>query len=949
MKLNKVIATAKFIKKNPILINTFIYEMKKNGVNVAVKKAIIKANKSVSGHSTKSSHDTQKISPYEVSKFPKDRDEKYYKDFKVYEEQEFDIKAIAFYLPQFHPLPENDLNWGRGFTEWTNVTKASPNFHGHYQPQLPIDLGFYDLRIVDNIKRQAELARNYGVHGFCFHHYWFDGKGVMRTPIDLLLENKDININFCINWANENWTKTWDGREKDILLKQNHCDQDDLAFIKDSSRYFQDRRYIRVDGKPLLMVYRPSLFPDIKKTVSLWRNWYKENFNEELYLVLTDSFENLNPDTINFDASVNFVPNTLPLESIEYILSVLNPDFTGGIVSYDHAIDAIKNQQQPNYKKFRGICPAWDNTPRRQDTAYIVHGSTPEKYKEWLQYIVKDTLERFDSQESFIFINAWNEWAEGAHLEPDRKYGYAYLDATREVLTDINRNTLETVQEINSKFKKKSDVFFVIHAFYTDLWEEFVTYYNLLNMDADIYISIPYHVDKNFLEILKNFNCKIYLVDNINRDIGPFIQILPELQSYHYGCKVSLKKSETEIVGDIWRETLFEELFDPKIKNIFNDSKIGMAIPDSFALDFNINISSNFESISTVCKQLKIPYPAHNTLFSAGTMFWFRPVALKQLASYHLSNNYEPLPQDGTELHALERMFAYICQHNNFSATKINDLSSKGSQKTFFENILSKNQVISKHEARVRRTNKNNLMIFVHYNKDNQSIENNVIHYLNSFDILNCDIIFISNSQIDTQYLDKIKPLAKKIIIRGNIGYDFLAYKKGLSIADYWNYEKVILANDTLVGPLYNFSENYSKIINSTYDIFGMTASKQFWYHIQSFFICFDKKVTQTEDFKVFWSNVNIKNNVMDVIMEYELNLTRYFIDRRFSASALYNFPSDTNIIMHEPKKLLNDGFAFIKKKYMENLTDDKKTEFQTYLLDNFNIDINKQKDCFFK
>lgn len=448
---NKIIRLSKYIKNNPELMLTFKNEVSKNGILSALRKTRNKLRRFVPNKSNAISElDSQKL--YSSLKIVKEQDKVYYKSFQQYERLEFDIKAIAFYLPQFHPTPENDLNWGKGFTEWTNVTKATSNFDGHYQPQLPIDLGFYDLRIVDNIRRQAELAQNYGIHGFCFHHYWFDGKGVMRTPIDMLLENKDINIKFCINWANENWTKTWDGREKDILLKQNHCDEDDLAFIKDSAKYFEDERYIKVNGKPLLMVYRPNLFPNIKKTVSIWRKWYQENYGEDLYLVLTDSFEDIDPLTINFDASINFVPNTLPLESIEYILTMYNKDFTGGIVSYDHAIEAIKNQKLPNYKKFRGICPAWDNTPRRQDTSYVVHGSTPEKYKNWLRHICLDTLTRYEKEERFIFINAWNEWAEGAHLEPDRKFGYAYLDATREVLEEMNKSKIELVDKINEKF-----------------------------------------------------------------------------------------------------------------------------------------------------------------------------------------------------------------------------------------------------------------------------------------------------------------------------------------------------------------------------------------------------------------------------------------------------------------------------------------------------------------
>jgi len=349
---------------------------------------------------------------------------------------ETDIKLIAFYLPQFHPIPENDEWWGKGFTEWANVARALPQFIGHYQPRLPGELGFYDLRVSDVQKRQVELAKQYGVHGFCFHFYWFNGRTLLERPVKEFVENYDFP--FCLNWANENWTRRWDGKENEILIAQKHSPEDDIEFIKYVSRYLRNRNYIRINSKPLLIIYRPALLPNPKETAARWREWCRNNGVGDIYLVATHSFEHVDPKSIGFDAAIDFPPNTFPLRDIADRFRTINPDFKGVLLDYKNAVEFSNNYIKPHYMKFRGICPSWDNEARKPGRGTVLVNSTPEDFKQWLKILFRFARTNFAPEERLIFVNAWNEWAEGAYLEPDRRFGYAYLHAIADALIEYD-------------------------------------------------------------------------------------------------------------------------------------------------------------------------------------------------------------------------------------------------------------------------------------------------------------------------------------------------------------------------------------------------------------------------------------------------------------------------------------------------------------------------------
>jgi lipopolysaccharide biosynthesis protein len=343
------------------------------------------------------------------------------------------VRAIAFYLPQYHPIPENDRWWGKGFTEWTNVTKARPNFDGHYQPHLPADLGFYDLRVPEAREQQAELAAEYGVHGFCYYHYWLGGRRLLELPFNEALSNGRPNFPFCLCWANHNWTRAWDGGENEILIKQPYSTEDDRNFIRSLFPAFEDRRYIRVNGKPLLIVYQANILPNAKQTAIIWREEMRKAGLGEIYLCAVQSV-GFDPRLCEFDAAVEFPPNHMTMGKLNSRVARLSPDFSGAIFDYLTAANVMIHKPKPDYTLFKSVMPGWDNTPRRQDAPRIFINSSPEAYEYWLGKAVEHMVGNYQGDERLVFINAWNEWGEGAHLEPDHRYGRRFLESTRNVL-----------------------------------------------------------------------------------------------------------------------------------------------------------------------------------------------------------------------------------------------------------------------------------------------------------------------------------------------------------------------------------------------------------------------------------------------------------------------------------------------------------------------------------
>ncbi len=346
-------------------------------------------------------------------------------------------RVICFFLPQFHAIPENDAWWGNGFTEWSNVRPARPQFVGHYQPHMPDALGYYDLHDADVLCQQVELAKLYGIGGFCFYFYWFGGKRLLEKPITSYLQDRSLDLPFCLCWANENWSRRWDGRDSEILIAQSHSEADDFAFIEHVARYMRDARYIRISGRPLLLIYRPGLLPDARQTAQRWRRWCRDNGIGEIYLVYSQSFDRCNPADFGCDAAVEFPPNNTAPPRYAGPIKPLADDLQMNLFDWTELVRRSERYEDPGYMTFRGVCPSWDNTARRGSRGTAFLGSNPQGYQRWLRNAIEDTSRRVeDPQERLVFVNAWNEWAEGAHLEPDARYGYAWLQATRNALCD---------------------------------------------------------------------------------------------------------------------------------------------------------------------------------------------------------------------------------------------------------------------------------------------------------------------------------------------------------------------------------------------------------------------------------------------------------------------------------------------------------------------------------
>ncbi len=370
-------------------------------------------------------------------------------------------RLIALYFPQLHAIPENDAWWGKGFTDWDNVKAAAPQFEGHYQPRIPLENNYYDQSKLETLLWQIDLAKKHGIYGFCHYHYWFDGKQLLETPTNLIVENKDIDFPFCLSWANETWSKRWDGRDYHILMEQTHppIEESWKKHYDYLIKAWKDPRAIKVDGKPVFVIYRPQRIKKINDMLAYWRKLAVKDGLSGLYFIFQKQYEMPQKSCLeSFDAVFQFQPfealysPSFNRDSIrhsfmfkffrilpEYLQDILRGLRTSHFKSLTfHDYEAVWKQIveiRPDKKltTYPGAFVDWDNTSRYKTKATIFNGASPKSFYKWFSKLV-DSMPQRNLPENFIFLNAWNEWSEGTYLEPDEKYGYQYIEAVRRTL-----------------------------------------------------------------------------------------------------------------------------------------------------------------------------------------------------------------------------------------------------------------------------------------------------------------------------------------------------------------------------------------------------------------------------------------------------------------------------------------------------------------------------------
>ncbi len=622
-----------------------------------------------------------------------------------YLESKDDPKLVAFYLPQFHPIPENDKAWGKGFTEWHNVTTAQPRFVGHLQPFLPRDLGFYDLRLKETIGDQIKLAKQHGIYGFCFYYYWFSGKKVLETPLNTFLTQKDWNYNFMICWANENWTKRWDGKEKDVIISQKYTENDPINFIMDVEPILLDKRYIRTNNKPVLVVYRGSELNNPKNFLNVWRSYFKEKHNLELEILTTLNFDDSDPTKIGFDGAIEFTPqadnNRDDFNNHIYKINsskenMLDADSNISTIDYRAFALLDRNKEYYKFRTYKCVAPSWDNDARKKGKgSTVVHSSSPDLYARWLDKVLETEKDKKNSQ--LVFINAWNEWAEGAVLEPTMHNGSAVLNRTTEILSKYSKNKQNKINfpiyGINRR--PNTDVAVIVHLFYEKEWKYIARKLKVLkDIKYDLFVTLSVEKSEMAETIQKNHPyANITMVPNRGRDVLPFLFIANRIKDkgYKYILKLHTKRSVHLKNGKDWFIELTDSLLhsNQSIKKIIKSLNNGAAFVgpkghyihlDDYMGRNELNIKKLLEIICGNNKTKEIVLNMPNLGFIAGTMFWCRLDSIKPILDLHLTVEdfeNESGQTDGTIAHALERIFAAVAVTENKSIFTVSNVNGE--------------------------------------------------------------------------------------------------------------------------------------------------------------------------------------------------------------------------------------------------------------------------------
>lgn len=618
-----------------------------------------------------------------------------------YEDSDFsgfktDIKPLALYLPQFHTFPENDKWWGKGFTEWTNVRKARPRYKGHNQPRIPHpDIGYYNLTDIETLKKQVALARWHGIYGFAIYYYWFSGKRLMEKPVDMLLEHREIDFPFMLIWANENWTRAWDGKEKDVLIKQEYAPYDAKNFIADLKKYLDDGRYIRIDGKPVIGLYAPFAIPDLPGTIAAWRETARDIGVGEIFVLACATDKS--PESLDeiglFDGIYEFPPR-----GKGFCRQIPRKD---GAISFDYC-DLVESAHADLGSRlsvpfFRGSMLEWDNSARKARNYHNWEGYSPRRFFIYNKTLVAWSRRNLSEDKRFIFVNAWNEWGEGTYLEPDTKYGYAHINALSRAVFDLPYDENGDGHSVYftgagmhgvGAGRERNKVAVHAHVFYRGLTAEVVGKTNNIPAPFDLYITTTTRENAAAIRAYTDAHSRadkveIAVVENRGRDVLPFLaQMGDVLRNYDYICHIHTKKSLQNNIGDAWRRYLYENLLGSgeivsEILGLFmNDRKLGIVFPINF-------VKTDWGSNREVCEDLMGRIDGRfkidgEPMFPAGDMFWARTGAVEKLFSLNLRSDDFPEEAgqvDGTLMHAIERIWLYLAESQGFGWKEVRSLS----------------------------------------------------------------------------------------------------------------------------------------------------------------------------------------------------------------------------------------------------------------------------------
>lgn len=581
---------------------------------------------------------------------------------------------VAFYLPQFHTFAENDAWWGKGFTEWRNVTRALPQFEGHVQPRLPADLGFYDLRNPQVMRDQAQLAAEYGIGAFCFYFYWFSGRTLMEVPLRQWLDDASIELPFCLCWANENWARRWDGRDHDILIAQQHSAEDDLAFIAHIADYLRDRRALKVDGKPMLLVYRPHLLPDARATAARWRNWCRDNGIGEIHLAYVQGFERPDPRDIGFDAAVEFPPNMSNPQDIGGRQRLLNPDFRGDVRDWRELASEIAARPLPAYTLYPGVNPGWDNEARRSGKGRIYLHASPRGYRDWLHTTIHQRLKETPANQRLVFINAWNEWAEGAVLEPDARLGHAWLQATRQALQSPAQDSVPMRPCA------------VIHASCAEELANLLAALQAAGLPWRVVVTTTKEQREKIDAITaqSSLGIETHTVPGQGRDILPFLEVAGRLLDEGEQVVLKLRADNTRQRGQ-GRQMIQPLLAAQPTQQVFAafqaNPALGMVAPEGQLKPCPPQGDTQADRLHSLSVRLGLTETDHTRLdVIAGGMFWVRLQALRPILDAHLPRSMfeaDNAAHDGNSTGALESLLCLASQQAGYQCIDTLQLPGK--------------------------------------------------------------------------------------------------------------------------------------------------------------------------------------------------------------------------------------------------------------------------------